>query len=172
SPDAEGALFVEPVSGGVASPGVVCGFTPCAQSLYRERNRREGFVGNEVAFMATVAHEMGHMIHWPHSYTGASSGQFSEYDNALDVMSGNYGPLRQGDPNYPDPYGTATINLYAAGWIDPDEVFVVGTGDTTIDLVTGNADGYRMIVIAAGKRFYVLGPRILSTYDPLPSHRA
>jgi len=172
SSDAEGVLFVESFAGGVASPGIVCGFSPCSQSLYREGNRREGFVGNQIAFMATVAHEMGHMIHWPHSYTGASSGSFAEYDNALDVMSGNYGPPNDGDPNHPDPYGTSAINLYAAGWIDPNEVLVVSTGDATVDLVTGSTAGYRMIVIPAGKRFYVLGPRIRSPYDPIPNHWA
>ena len=169
--DANGVLFAaKPLEGGFATPGVYCGFAACSQDQLREGNNRYGFVGWGDGLAATAAHEMGHMLHWPHSYTGASSDQ---YDNALDVMSGNYGKLAANKwGSFPAPYGTAAINLYAAGWIDPDEVYVVRTGDTTIDLVTGNADGYRMVVIPAGKRFYVLGPRLRSTYDPIPSHWA
>jgi hypothetical protein len=170
SPNAEGALFIMPGAGGFASPGFVCGFVPCPQARYGQGNARHGFLGHSSVFISTAAHEMGHMLHWPHSYTGASSGPFAEYDNALDVMSGNYGVWGDGSlGSFPDPYGTAAINLYAAGWIDPDEVLVVDRGDVSVQLVTGNSDGIRMVVIPAGNRFYVLGPRIRSTYDPFPN---
>ena len=33
-----------------------------------------------------VAHEIGHSLHWPHSFSGLSG---SEYDNPTDVMSGS-----------------------------------------------------------------------------------
>ncbi|HEX2153921.1 MAG TPA: S-layer homology domain-containing protein [Acidimicrobiia bacterium] len=173
SSNANAALHITPVPGGYASPGVTCGFTPCASPLYRDGNSRAGFIGNSIAFYSTAAHEIGHMLHWPHSYTGLRTDFFGEYDNALDVMSGNYGLMDGGGyGTYPDPYATASINLYAAGWIDPDEVRVVSGSESTFDLVTGDGDGVRMAALRAGSRIYVFGARVPSTYDPIPDQWA
>ena len=36
---------------------------------------------------SVVAHEIGHTLHWPHSYL--ADGSYDEYDNPVDVMSGD-----------------------------------------------------------------------------------
>lgn len=173
SGNANGVLLVVPGAGGVASPGPMCGFTPCRGDRLRDGNGRYGYVGNSSVFHSTVAHEMGHMLHWPHSYTGRSDGMMGDYDNALDLMSGNYGKLGGGAyGSHPDPYATAVINLYAAGWIDPSEVRMVGAGRANFELVTGNQSGTRMAVIPAGSSYYTLALRAPGEYDPIPSHWA
>ena len=75
-------------------------------------NRREGFIGVSGSSMwTTVAHEMGHMLSWPHSKTGISG---SSYDNAIDLMSGNYNAWNAGSGTrwgtYYEPYATVAIN--------------------------------------------------------------
>lgn len=177
SPTANGALHVTPESGGHASPGWTCGFTPCEppygpdSEYYAAGNSRSGFIGYADGFLATAAHEMGHMIQWPHSYSGLRDDFWGSYDNALDLMSGNFGTYGSGYyGSYPDPYSAAVINLYAAGWIDPQEVYVFGDGGASFNLATAGGNGYRMAVIRSGDRFYTLAARIPSAYDPIPSH--
>lgn len=172
SPNANGAIHVTPTAGGFASPGFTCGFSPCGYSeYYREGNGRSGFFGNSSGFLATSAHEMGHMIQWPHSYTGLRNDFMGDYDNALDLMSGNYGTYGGGAyGSYPNPYSSAVINFYAAGWIDPHEVYVFGGGGAAFNLATAGGNGHRMAVIRSGGKFYTLAARIPSSYDPIPSH--
>ena len=86
----------------------------------------------------TIAHEIGHTLHWPHSYLGPAS----EYDNPVDLMSGS--PFPGGwCPPYPGAsilwsgcayQHTLAINRYASGWIDPTDVVVHASGTTTVDL--------------------------------------
>ena len=47
---------------------------------------RGGWVGGGVPMVneSVLIHELGHTIHWPHSYSGAAD----EYDNPVDIMSG------------------------------------------------------------------------------------
>ncbi|CAN5801900.1 hypothetical protein BH23ACT5_BH23ACT5_18970 [soil metagenome] len=173
SAQANGAIHVTPSAGGFASPGLTCGFTPCSGStFYKDGNLRSGFIGNQGGFLATAAHEMGHMIQWPHSFTGLPADFMGQYDNALDLMSGNYGLTSGGGfGSYPDPYSTAVINFYAAGWIDPVEVYVFsGGGGATLNLATTAGTGHKMAVIQAGSRYFTLAARIPSTYDPIPAH--
>lgn len=170
SANANGALHITPGAGGFASPGMTCGFSPCGSDYYRDGSQRAGFIGQALGFHSTAAHEMGHMLSWPHSYTGSQTGYLGEYDNALDLMSGNYGKTEGSYGSYPEPYATAAINLYAAGWIDPEEVRVVAGSEATFDLVTGPASGVRMAVVRSGTLLYVMGARIPSTYDPIPEH--
>src|SRR5690606_27640862 len=57
-----------------------------------------------------VLHEIGHGLGWPHV---PIRGVADPYANPLDIMSGGFGA----------PFvGTAMINLYGSGWIDPSEV--------------------------------------------------
>lgn len=172
SPNANGAIHVTPTAGGFASPGYTCGFAPCGYSeFYGDGNGRSGFIGNSSGFFATAAHEMGHMIQWPHSYTGLRQDFMGNYDNALDLMSGNYGTYGGGGyGSYPDPYSSAVVNFYAAGWIDPHEVYVFGGSGASFNLATAGGNGHRMAVIRSGSKFYTLAARIPSTYDPIPSH--
>jgi hypothetical protein len=172
SPNANGAIHVTPTAGGFASPGYTCGYSPCGfAEFYGDGNGRSGFIGNSSGFYATAAHEMGHMIQWPHSYTGLRQDFMGDYDNALDLMSGNYGTYGGGGyGSYPDPYSSAVVNFYAAGWIDPHEVYVFGGGGASFNLATAGGNGHRMAVIRAGSKFYTLAARIPSTYDPIPAH--
>ena len=64
-----------------------------------------------------AAHELGHMLAWPHSYTGTTG---SQYDNPLDLMS------RPPMPNYQPraPQLTLAFNRFAAGWLDAAKVAV------------------------------------------------
>ena len=165
-PDTEGGLFAIPGGGGYASFGFGCGFTPCPDShSYRSGNGRSGFLGAKQGFEVTAAHEMGHMLAWPHSYTGASGDQ---YDNASDLMSGNYGTWGNAKGSYPEPYSTAVINFYAAGWIHPSEVYVHSGGGAQLNLTTQAGSGWKMAVIKAGQRYFTLAARVPSTYDPIP----
>lgn len=154
SDGANGVLFAGPWAGGVATPGDNGPFFP--------QNDRWAFVGHQVAFSMVAAHELGHMLLWPHSSTGTSG---DDYDNALDLMSGNYGV--RGD-TYPLPYATAVINRYAAGWIDPQEVAVLGPAAQTVRLGSPPGGGTQMAVIRSGDLYYTLGGRTSSTYDPIP----
>ncbi len=36
---------------------------------------------------SVVVHEIGHTLHWPHSYL--ANANYDEYDNPVDVMSGD-----------------------------------------------------------------------------------
>ena len=57
SPGANGALHITPESGGHASPGWTCGFSPCPWSeFYADENLRSGFIGYANGFLATAAH--------------------------------------------------------------------------------------------------------------------
>ena len=76
-----------------------------------------------------VAHEIGHALHWAHSYGGnvlGDGGTINEYDNIVDVMSG--WELTGG------PIGTPAYNRYASGWIDPWEVAAYAGGTHTYQL--------------------------------------
>jgi hypothetical protein len=112
-----------------------------------------------------AAHEMGHTLHWPHSYSGVTG---SEYDNPSDVMSGN---LAVSGGSASANYATPVYNLYQAGWIDPSDVFV-WDGTTSELLVTPfDSPGTHMIVIPTEFPgvFFTAGARISSTYDPIPA---
>ncbi len=166
-PSANGAIHLTGGAGGFASAGFVCGFTPCAGSQsYRDGNARSGFVGTQSTFYTTAVHEIGHMIQWPHSFTGVGP---DEYDVASDVMSGNYGTFGSGRGSYPDPYGTAAINLYAAGWIDPNEVYMFSGGGALFNLATQGGTGHKMAVIRSGSSYFTLAARVPSTFDPMPA---
>jgi hypothetical protein len=93
--------------------------------------------------VSTTVHELGHMLQFPHSKSGESS---SEYDNPVEIMSGNV---------YPDgslgfyPFLTLAANRYAAGWIDPDQVVhIVDPDDTRIvELVTYDLAGQQLVAM-------------------------
>ncbi|MDJ0792113.1 MAG: S-layer homology domain-containing protein [Acidimicrobiia bacterium] len=176
SGSADAALFIRNNSGGFAGPGLVCnppgsacGFTPKYPS-----NFRDGYIGvletpSGTISWTTLAHEMGHMLSWPHSYTHSSN---FEYDNAIDLMSGNYNRWTVGNGtlygSYPYPYATIVINRYAAGWIDPDDMALWNGGSQTVTLHEIGVDGTQGFVVDTGDEFFVLGARISSANDPFP----
>jgi hypothetical protein len=168
---ANAALAFGEWSGGWAGPGW-CFSPPCTFPA----NARYGQVGISVAFLAVLGHEMGHMLHWPHSYTGNRFDGQAEYDNAIDMMSGNRGMWGAGCPGFPcsfgtylEPYATPAINRYAAGWIEAGDVVVHEVGTTETVLVEIGDVGKEMLVIRDGANYWTLDTRLTSGDDPFPS---
>ncbi len=157
SAGANAAMIVTGGGGGYAGPGTGGSSWPA--------NHRWAVVGID-GLAATAAHELGHTIWWPHSFTRQSS---DEYDNALDLMSGNYGISGSTYGSYDEPYDTAVINRYAAGWIDAAQVRVLGTSATSFRLEPSSGNGTQMGVIRSGDMYFTLGARTRSTYDPIPT---
>ena len=119
--------------------------------------------GISVPRISTVAHEIGHGIQWPHSYSGSwlytSTGETNEYDNRMDIMSGR------------DSWGLTTstiaVNRYAAGWIAPEDVAVHTGAETEYVLSPLGEDGTQMLVIPTGitGTFWTLGVRVREGVD-------
>jgi hypothetical protein len=99
----------------------------------------------------TVAHEIGHTLHWPHSYTGLND---TPYDNPTDVMStapddgwceravDDFGST----VNWPcHPPNTMAFNRFAAGWIDDSQVALQSSGTNTVTLDALGGGGVQML---------------------------
>ncbi len=165
---ANAVLFILAGEGGFATPGYSCSSGAYTCPTTYPDNAREGYVGISGGSWSTLAHEMGHMLSWAHSSAGSS-----DYDNAIDVMSGNFGKWSAGGATqwgtYPAPYATIGINRYGAGWFDPDDVIVWdGTSSTvTITPTVGARD--QMLVIDAGASYYTFDLRVSQHLDPFPT---
>lgn len=167
---ANAALFIRNASGGYSGPGYTCAGSSFICPTKYPDNRREGYIGVASSSMWTIlAHEIGHMLSWPHSKTGQSG---SPYDNAIDVMSGNYNywseGFRQFWGTYYEPYATVAINRYGAGWFDPEDVVIWDGGEVVVTLTEIGGEGIEALVIDAGTVYYVLGTRASSGMDPFP----
>lgn len=100
-----------------------------------------------------VAHELGHALCWPHSYTGSTvtDGAIGEYDNVMDQLSGARGdnPASSNDVPFPLTIGTIAFNRYAAGWIDPADVAIHDPGTTAdYELAPPGEPGTQMLILA------------------------
>ena len=111
----------------------------------------------------TVAHEMGHLLDWPHNYSGLDrwpTGGLFEAGNPMDIMSSPSDTTDLGS-------GTIAVNRYASGWIDPDDV-IIHSGAATYDLSPVGTPGYQMLIIPSADNtgvFYTLGARVQKGYD-------
>ena len=110
---------------------------------------------------ATVAHELGHALCWPHSYTDAESD--FPYVNGMDVMSGGG---RDADVRTPITVGTPVVNRYAAGWVPPEAVRVHTTAAPARYALSAIGDGgVQMLVVSHPRNdptagsYYALGLR-------------
>ncbi len=119
--------------------------------LYSQRsfpdNRRYVMVNGDAYVNPTLlAHEMGHALCWPHSYSGETivDGEVYEYDNPMDVMGSP-----SSSESAPVPYvGTLAINRYAAGWIPTSQVEIHQLGTTKryrLEPISG--DGVQLVII-------------------------
>jgi len=166
---------------GFGGPGQICPTTICgATTTTYPSNSRIVFMGAESvttvspwpeALASLVTHEIGHGIAWPHSYTGNTvvSGTIWEYDNPIDLMSGNTEANLISTETAS--YSTLSFNRYAAGWIDPSDVVVYAGGTVEFDLMAVGSDGVEMAVLPLGDRGYLaaLDARVSSSDDPIPT---
>ncbi|MDE0622205.1 MAG: hypothetical protein OXH83_11075 [Bryobacterales bacterium] len=120
---------------------------------------RYAFVGAGV-WADLYIHEIGHALGWPHSFFyNPDVEDQDEYNNPMDVMSGSIGWV-----------GTIAINRYAAGWINPDDVYVWELGDKSKTLwldTVGVTGGYQMLVLrdAYSTWYYTFGARVQGRFD-------
>jgi len=117
------------------------------------------------AHLTTAAHEIGHLISFPHSYSGETADQ---YDNPIDYMSGNMPESLSGRAS--DPYSSLAFNRYRAGWVDPGDVFFYAGGVTELTLAPVGTPGIQLVVMPTDYpyAFVALDARITSVYDPIP----
>ncbi len=166
----EGVLIVDHDygSGGYASPGWTCINTqPDCTGIGSTfpSNRRYVVLGEAVLpYASIINHEIGHTLQWPHS----NSGLGGEYDNPIDLMSGN---RREGGGTESDPYDTLSYSRFQSGWVSNSDVAIADGSYQAVTLQPHNVSGTQLLAIktAQAGRFYVFGARTTSTYDPIPS---
>jgi len=152
---------------GYATPGLI-GYTAAQSASIAAtfpENERYAVVHSDwiMGHPTVVTHELGHTLHWPHSNSG-----LNEYDNPIDVMSGN---LTASGYTNTEPYATLAFNRHQSGWIDTGDV-AVNTGTyAEITLQPYDTAGTQMLVIptSAPGLFYTLGTRVASSGDPFPA---
>lgn len=125
--------------------------------------------------ISTVAHEIGHTLSWPHSFTGTTmhdDGAIDEYDNPMDLMSG--GPTAtyeddQGTVSRRVLAGTHVLNRYAAGWVQSDQVeFHPWHGLSLHAINSVGSPGTQMVIMQWSKGvFESIGVRVKDSYDSL-----
>ena len=122
-------------------------------------------LGGFPTHVTTAAHEIGHTISFPHSYSGESA---DEYDNPIDFMSGNMPEFFLGRAD--DPYGSLAFNRYRAGWVDPSDVIFYRGGVTQLTIAPVGVDGTQLVVLPTDYEysFVTLDARLNSVIDPIP----
>lgn len=167
SSEPNGVLIVTDAAsnGGSAQSGLWCpyeGQCPASPDTY-PANYRSVTVGAHAVLgsnprIVTVVHEIGHTLHFGHTYSGGTTGTWAEYDNPLDVMS------KAGDRTRV--MGTLALNRYIAGWIEPEQVEVATTAGThTITALGGS--GTQLLLVPNGELGWVtaIDARTRSGYD-------
>jgi hypothetical protein len=167
-----GALIVTNTRllGGYALPGLDCLGTDACPTSFPDNGRLVMVGGPSVVAVAPyeqpivgiVAHELGHALNWPHSFSGETiiEDEPSQYDNPMDLMSAPDWIGLEG--------GTIAINRYAAGWIDPASVAFHRQGTFAYRLGSTEGSDAQMLVLpndAATGSYDVLGARVWASYD-------
>ena len=162
--DVEGAVIV--VGTDLAADGIVgsasCGFY--SQRGFPDNSRSILVNGDAFSDPTLLAHEMGHALCWPHSYSGETdddAGGVWEYDNPMDIM----GSAVDGESDPVPLIGTPAINRYAAGWIPTDQVRIHKIGTTArYELAPPGEDGVQLLVIPdendSRVSYWALGARV------------
>ena len=147
----DGAIIVVDHGGGEQILGLgTCGY-------YSQRN----FPGNQRVVLVDsqafldphlLAHEIGHSLCWPHSYSRETfnrDGDYWEYDDPMDIMGT---PVFGAAASAQVPQvGTSAINRYAAGWISPSQVWVHKHGtEARYKLHPIGSDGRQMLIVPFG----------------------
>ncbi len=159
---------------GLGSPGGVTSLDSYNYNLFDQppsETRRGLWVGGgsvvDLPAPNILIHEIGHSLHWPHSYTGPAS----PYDNPTDIMSdmpddgwcerstGGGGTLR-----WPCvAQNTMAFDRFAAGWIDDAQVAVHNPGTASYTLIAPSADGLQIVAIPAPGN-----PKVMLTVEARP----
>lgn len=162
-----GVLIItdEAANGGTAQSGIWCpyeGLCPDSPQTYPD-NYRTLTVGAHAVVganprLVTLVHELGHTLHFGHSFSGLATGTWAEYDNPIDVMS------KAGDRT--KIMGTLALNRYIAGWIEPHDVGYV-TSPGTYDVSAIGSLGDQLLVVPNGEQGWLtaIDARIQSGYD-------
>ena len=112
----------------------------------------------------TIIHEIGHVLSFPHSFTGSLSPEdpYFQYDNPMDIMSGG------GYPTYL--LGTIAPNRYAAGWIPPEKVHVHANGVSRLALSANRRAGTQMAAVLSMEQgvWLSLGARLPGRFERVP----
>jgi len=162
---------------GQATPGMYCFNCASPTSTTFPENGRWAIVEGETVkdfwgfgeHITTAAHELGHTISFPHSYSGEDPND--QYDNPIDYMSGN-------DPSgilgrrVEYPYSTLAFNRYRAGWVDPSDVVFYTGGVVDVTLAPIGVDGTQMVILPTGYQYSLLtlDARVNSELDPIPTN--
>lgn len=162
---------------GWGGPGFFC-VSSSSRSCYYPDNDRNAQINSNTSpggrgyrSTNTLVHEIGHMLAFPHSFSGDTLDGESvyQYDNNMDIMSGGKTSIR---------FGTLAINRYAAGWIPKDQVIEYPVSEETrvsgelYDLMSLGQPGKQMLVLPVQPgKFYALGARVKSGYydNDIPS---
>lgn len=142
--------------GGQAGPGSIGPFDITVLERTPQQSRRGLWVGGGAPLVdpAVVIHELGHTLHWPHSYIGPS-----EYDNPIDIMSGS--PVDGGlgdltdfcpaaEPGYflwCNAQNTLAFNRLASGWIQDTQVAIHRSGMANYTLDRPHGTGVQMVAL-------------------------
>jgi hypothetical protein len=171
---------------GLATPGPACYncVNPSWPLTYPENSRWAIIEGEAVksfgvydAHITTAAHEIGHTINFPHSYSGVvlydawNNPYVDEYDNPIDYMSGNMPAALMGR-RVEYPYSTLAFNRYRAGWVDSADVVFYSGGVTELTLAPVGVAGTQMVILPTDYEYSLvtLDARTNSTLDPIPSN--
>jgi hypothetical protein len=145
--------------GGQAGPGLISSNPAFDESVLvagaPDQTRRGAWVGGGSTgpnlSPLVVVHEIGHTLHWPHSYNTSATG---EYDNRVDVMSGYpadglcTGPTSGGFTLWPcEPQHTLAFNRFASGWIDGNQVAIHRSGTVNYTLDAPARDGLQFVAL-------------------------
>jgi len=152
-------------NGGSAQSGIWCpyeGLCPASPETYPDNYRSVTLGAHAVVGpnprLVTVVHELGHTLHFGHTFSGQTSGTWAEYDDPIDVMS------KAGDRT--KLMGTPALNRYIAGWIEPDDVVVVdGWGSFTLSAL--GRPGVQLLLVPNGEQGWLtaIDVRVPAGYD-------
>lgn len=128
-----------------------------------------------LGLIKTVAHEIGHTLSWPHSFTGETvndDGTIDEYDNPMDMMS--RGPTAKYEDNRGWSSrsvlaGTHVLNRYAAGWVQSNQVEFYPWDNLSIHAINpvGSPETQMVIMHWSTGVFESIGVRVQQSYDSL-----
>ena len=130
-----------------------------------------------LGLISTIAHEIGHTLSWPHSFTGTAmhdDGTIDEYDNPMDVMS--RGPTAmyedsRGEISSSVLAGTHALNRYAVGWVQSDQVEFYPWDYLSLHAISPvGSRGTQMVIMKWSTGVFAsIGVRVQESYDSLIS---